>query len=1021
MRMVKKLKNQKIGACSVVLAALCTTLVLGAAVAAQPAEARSVTYNLDIPSQSLNDALQALALASQHKLLYSSELVVGKNSPAIKGQFTTEQAVKALLSGTNLSYEVTSDGLVLIRAAGESASTKSTSYGPTSMSSGPVGSIHLAQDSGQPPQISSENTQNGKNQSTASLPSAEGKDHESKLEEIVVTGSRLKRVPEQEGPAPVAIFDRATIDRLGVSNVADVLNYLPQAPFSNNEAISFGGARTVQLRGLSAGSTLILINGRRTVASPADAATNIFDLNTIPLSAVERIEVLSDSASSVYGSDAVGGVVNIVLKKRIDRPSLDVYYGSAQDGAAERRASLSLGFSSERFRSSFVLDAFGRGSLEGSARDLTANEDYRRFGSSDLRTSTANPGNICSINGANLPGLAAPCAAVPFGSTGVGLSPSSFAATSGVTNKQSPTSFISLVPEAKRFSGSGAVEFDITSRAVLYAELLAASRETTTDSTPATLSNRLVPATNAYNPFGVPVRVNYLFSGIGARPDRVEDDYWRPVIGARGTVHSWDWDISTMYIRDVASDHVLNNVDSTAVNAALASATPDRALNVFQDGPGGSPSLLASLLASPVENRYTTTVWDETGFIRGSLASLPGGNVQAVFGNEFRKETLDFNALSSHVDIQASRSLWALYSEIEVPLISQDLQIPASRTLTATISARYDHYSDFGGTFNPQYGLQWSPVRGLLFRGSYGPSFRAPTLFELNEVVQTFAGLLVVDPRRHNQVIPISLLYGGNRDLKPERSKSLVIGAVITPSDVPGLKVDLSWWRIRQESRILQPLYQSIVANEQAFAGLVVRSSPSSADSAAGLPGPIASVSDTFVNSGILETSGIDLDARKSFSFEHGTLTPSLSATWVDKYRTALVPGSTITNQVGFANTNGTIPRWRGVSSVDWENSRYGISATGRYVSSYKDFNSLGLFDGITIGSQYLVDLQATAKVGKIFSGESVIFDGLVVRVGATNLLNKLPEFAAVRSLGFDPSLSDIRGRFVYAQLSKTF
>jgi iron complex outermembrane recepter protein len=131
------------------LAALCTTMVLSTTVAAPPAEARNVTYDLDIPSQSLNDALQALALASQHKLLYSSELVDGKTSPAIKGRFTTEQAVKALLSGSNLTCEVTSDGLVLIRAAGDGASTKATVSGPTSMSIAAAGqsALRLARDS----------------------------------------------------------------------------------------------------------------------------------------------------------------------------------------------------------------------------------------------------------------------------------------------------------------------------------------------------------------------------------------------------------------------------------------------------------------------------------------------------------------------------------------------------------------------------------------------------------------------------------------------------------------------------------------------------------------------------------------------------------------------------------------------------------------------------------------------------------------------------------------------------------
>lgn len=164
------------------------------------------------------------------------------------------------------------------------------------------------------------------------------------LEEIVVTGSRLRGA---SGSSTVTVFDRARIEELGASSVPDLLKYLPQQPFARGENSRFGGAQFVELRGIGADMTLVLINGRRAVTSAPQIASNAFDLNTLPISAIERIEVLSDGASAVYGADAVGGVVNIVLKRAIDEPQLDLRYGTARHGAEERRASLGAGMSSE--------------------------------------------------------------------------------------------------------------------------------------------------------------------------------------------------------------------------------------------------------------------------------------------------------------------------------------------------------------------------------------------------------------------------------------------------------------------------------------------------------------------------------------------------------------------------------------------------------------------------------------------------------------------------------------------------
>lgn len=343
MRMLKMAAEGKL--CIVFLSALCTTLLLGTTIAAQPAEARSVKYNLDIPSQNLNDALQAFALASQHKLLYSSELVDGKKSPALKGQFTAEQAVKALLSGTNLSYQVTSDGLVLIRSADPPPATNSV---PLIQSDSGGQSIRLAQ--ANPTATSTGNTPTTDNQSAPNKQSKSSESEKTGLDEIVVTGTHIRGV---DPSSPLIPITREDIDRSGYTSVGDVIRSLPQnfgggnspqvliasAPGADNISVSGGSAPN--LRGLGAGSTLSLVNGHRLAD---DSTTGAVDVSLIPLAAIDHIDVVTDGASAAYGSDAVGGVVNFVLKKDFDGAQTSLLGGgTAQGGATERQINQLVG------------------------------------------------------------------------------------------------------------------------------------------------------------------------------------------------------------------------------------------------------------------------------------------------------------------------------------------------------------------------------------------------------------------------------------------------------------------------------------------------------------------------------------------------------------------------------------------------------------------------------------------------------------------------------------------------------
>lgn len=348
---------------------LCVCLLLTtAALAAQPEQKSPVTYDLDIPAERLNDALQALALALNRKLLYSSELTEGKDSAALRGKFTADEALKRLLSGSKLTYEITSDGLLLIRAAVAIApvTSKATDSGEASLAS-----AARAGDDDDPPQPSG-----------ASTTQAAADEKARNLEEVVVTGSHIRGVHNDS--TPMMTFDREYIDRSGYSNMMQLVESLP-VDFSggasgSSETAAFGNAANqgqnltrgtgFNLHGLGSVATLTLINGRRIAPS---GQGQFVDVSNIPLAAVERVEILTDGASAIYGADAVAGVVNIILRKNFDGAETSASYGQAtRGGTSEERLSQTYGTHWASGDALVIGDLHVRDPLDGRNRDYIA-------------------------------------------------------------------------------------------------------------------------------------------------------------------------------------------------------------------------------------------------------------------------------------------------------------------------------------------------------------------------------------------------------------------------------------------------------------------------------------------------------------------------------------------------------------------------------------------------------------------------------------------------------------------------
>jgi iron complex outermembrane recepter protein len=806
------------------------------------------------------------------------------------------------------------------------------------------------------------------------------------LERVTVTGTRLQQRAAEQSAREVRVYDRPRIQRSGQTTVADFLATVPEVSINSNE--STFGATTARLRGTREGSTLILINGRRTQAVTADAALiGFFDLNTIPLSTVERIDVLPTGSSAIYGGEALAGVINIVLRSNFEGAEASVGYKSADD-TDEHNYSAGVGWSGESASVSLMATYSDRSPLSGADRDITNSSDLRRFGGPNLGSPIfGSPATILATSG-NLPGLASSFAAVPPGSSGVGLQPSDFAATAGTQHTGSFNHYQDLVLHSVRkgFFLNATYRFD--NDVDVFAEVLASEFDSDGATSPSALQQATVPATNAFNPFGVDVRA----SGVvrGAEPlatFEFRDALFRPLIGARGNLGSWGWELAALYSRDRGGQDIYGQPNAALVSAALASADPAAALNPFVDGPMASPELLAQLygVTSTTDWRGDSTLFN--GFARGPLMQLPAGALDAVIGAEYEKSGLER-------DMDANRYVRAAFAELRLPLIARR---GASDVLALHGAGRLDDYSDFGGKPTWQAGIEFRPLDSLLLRATHGTSFKPPTLFNLAQ--QHSSGALpATDPRRNRETVIVQALSGGNPDLDPTTAQSSTLGVAWSPRALQGLNLSLTAWTLRIENAINLPQVQFIIDNEERYPGRVVR-----APAAAGEVGQLVSVDRTYINFGSIREQGLDAAADWSVQSRIGLFSPALAATYMTKFEGASAPGAPDLNRLSRARLDGIFaPRLKGTASIGWNpREEIRLSLAGRYVGEYRDYTLPR-----TLGDHWYLDAAA----------EVDLLPNLRAVITCTNLTDKLPPYAT-HFRGYDIYNYDLIGRTIFIRL----
>lgn len=819
------------------------------------------------------------------------------------------------------------------------------------------------------------------------------------VNEVLVTGSRISDAGE--GPAPVRVYTREHIDRLGVSSVAGVAGYFTQQPFSFGEWAQRTGAQHFQMRGLGVDTTLVLINGRRAPPSATSVTLNAFDLNTIPLTAVDRIEVMSDSASAIYGADAIGGVVNIILKKEVESPEVYLHYGDAAGGARERRAAMSVGSTGERLKTALTVDYFERGMLVGAKRDFWRNQDFRRFGGTDWRVATANPGNVYSLTGEPLPGLQNSFASVPAGSTGVGLTPEDFRATDGVLSLDSSLATATFLPRVNRLAAFGSAELSLSDRSELFGEVLVARSDVLSQGSLPFVSRQVVSSDNPYNPFGEPVAVDFRLMGMKPVSYVAESELTRIVLGSRGEVGNWDWELVLTGGDERSGFARVNDVDVARVQVTLDATEWEAALNPFADGPAGPDDLLTSLVGSPQEIHSYFGGWQISGFLRGELFQLPGGMGEFVVGGEWRRDDVE---LIDFYSARRRRAVTAGFTEAKFPLL---------RSFAVKVALRGDFYENANDSINPQVGFVWKPATDWLIRAAYSTSFRPPSLLEQFSPASEFP-LPIADSRRGGSVSLGKWVVGGNPELENVSAHSFTTGIEYRASGRPSFQFGAHYWRVTMSDRIIVPRVSDVEKLEEL--GRVMRLAPSEEDRSAGRPGAIQLIDASLLNHGRLETNGIDLEISYLVASELGRLKAGLSATWVDEYISRELTSKQEFDRVGIASLDGTVPEWRLVGGLNWEALVWGASTTITFTPSYRDAGLSGVLNR-RLRSRTVVDMQAWLVLGG-----SDALDGWRLTAGARNIFDQDADFANVGlQLGFDVSQADLRKRFVYLRINKKF
>ncbi|MBI1198948.1 MAG: TonB-dependent receptor [Phenylobacterium sp.] len=1014
-----------------------SALGLASAMASTPAFviAAETAIAFDIRSGTLEAALVAYSAQSHRQLLYSAALVAGRQAPALKGRFTADEALERLLSGSGLVAGRTVDGSIILRAR--------PATGPTGMS-GPAadGVIRAAAQSVLEAPDGAPSSDRAMETAPAAPPTM--------IAEVVVTGTHLRGVGS--GPSEVVTLDGEALTKRGYATIGEALASLPQNfggvgtptsllagadPLGTNTFAASG----VNLRGLGSDATLVLVDGRRMAGTGSKG--DFADVSAVPAVAVERVDVLLDGASALYGSDAVGGVVNIHLRKSLDGAETRARYGVGSGGAAEEtQFAQALGKTWQGGRALLAYEYYHRADLLGADRDYAASTDLRAFGGTDHRAIYSSPGNVLRLDSAT--STYVPIYAIRAGPTGAATGTGDFVA--GEINLQNQRAGTDLLPDDRRDSVYGHFDQSLSARVTVDLDGRYTRRRFTFLSAPSTALISMRPANPNYVPLpGLTTQqIGYSFANdLGAS---ISGGYAESLgLSAGLKVDLWgDWRAEAYgaFAQEVGARKYTNVVNTRFLSEALGniaddpatsySAVRDGYFNPYGAGKANSAAVL-SFIGSGFSRQVSRNEVDTLSVqADGTLFSAPGGRVKLALGVQRRTETFDQKNLvfTSTVAPSATRkpgydrAVSSAFVELRAPIVGPDNALPGIAALDLSVAGRVERYDDVGTTADPKLGVIWKPRSDLTVRVSYGTSFRAPTLSEVFEANDLGASLLQKGPSKLLSVIR----YGGNQDLKPETATSWSAGVDFAPETLPGLRLSATWFDTRFRNRIARPALDHIstALSDPAFSPFVTFLDPSKPADLATINGLItdptfafpglfpadaygAVVDARYVNTASTRVEGIDLAATYGFDRGPDRFEASLSATYLARYDQQLTPN---TPAVSLLDTPGEPVDWRARASFDWSRGPWSATVSANHVDSYGD--------GESISSWTTFDLQGRWRPAAA-SHANPLHDVTVV-VSVLNLFDRDPPFYdSPQGVGFDAANASPMGRFASIQLTKAW
>ncbi len=897
------LKSQKMR--SALIAIACSLLCAGTALADWK--------RVEVPPGDLTLALEKLAKQSGVELVYKSEQLKGLRTQGVSGELSAEAAVLKLLEGTPLTMRVDgqSGAMVIVLPQGKN---HSNSVGMQDRG------VNLAEVD--PLMEKAEPASELPRQQQVAEPSAA----DTEKGELTVSSTRLRGLLSDATAQPVLIIDRAQIDRTGVQSIGELLRYIPQvSAFTTGQAntqngtvtsvnlatgalTTYGAPKSMShtagmvtgtLRGAPAGATLLLVDGKRVPKNNQSSGGDGFDLSGIPLAAVERIEVLLDGASSLYGADAMGGVINVILKKNYSGTDARVGYENTFDSdAGVVTGSLSHGFGTEKLQGLLAVSWEQANAMMLRDRDFLASFDRRPFGGTDRRISAGGAGTVTVFTGAPLPGLTTSVSAIPSGTSGAGLAVADYVPAGTDSGLYDAAQYTQYAASYDRYSVLTKFDYSINDALGLYATARFARDRNFQLTAPVQAVYLTIPAGYPGNPFGIPVYLNKTFYDVQPRLTALNET-WAWTAGAAGDLpKSWRYDLS-MSIADSLTrldGEGGTSISSTLFNAAVAAGqTPNLFYDSSRVSNPNAPGVIEAL-TSLTRNEEKNQIRAYTLQFDGPVWSLPAGDIVTAFGVERREESADFPLRTSTDVITAqagSDDVFAYFAEVSVPLFGRDYQRTLLRQLNILMSYRAEDYGAGGASTNPRVGIAWRPASWLLLRGSYGEGSKIPTLQQRTQPIRVLNSSTVpvaasFDPLRGNTINPVHpLTRGGNADLRSETSENTTAGIVADIPFLTGVSLSFDWFDNTYRDRI-----STLTFNQTAllFPERLTRGANLGTDQP-GWAGPVIAADLRPINVALSQITGYDINVKYDRNLAGGVLQANAGATKYTKNVSIPTPG----------------------------------------------------------------------------------------------------------------------------------